>query len=234
MEIQSPHVGSIPTKERSMGEEREQEMLNIAAFCPSTRALGPGNRAVIWVQGCPFHCAGCISPEWIPQKMVFQYTPHQMAEVILSLPDIGGITVSGGEPMLQAEALSRLIRLIRQQRDLDVICFTGYRYRQLREQPGNAAIQDFLGTIDVLIDGPYIQKLHTDRGLRGSSNQKIIHLTGRLRRFNLEDAPRNVEFLISDRQILMVGIPTSRLAVHDLLDQMTAHGGRKESVCEWT
>ena len=40
--------------------------INVAAIIPSTHALGPGERAVVWVQGCPFHCSGCIAPEWLP------------------------------------------------------------------------------------------------------------------------------------------------------------------------
>ena len=215
-------------------EGMEQLCLNIAAVCPSTHALGPGNRAVVWVQGCPFHCAGCISPDWIPQKTATLYLPSQLAKVILSSPELTGITISGGEPMLQAAGLVKMIRLIKQQRDVDVICFTGFQYRNLCRFPENNAIHDLLSLVDVLIDGPYIQKLHTDKGLRGSENQNIIHLTGRLKHINLESQPRNIELLISPQHILMVGIPTTQMKAHQLINQMATLGRQKESVNEWT
>jgi pyruvate-formate lyase-activating enzyme len=41
--------------------------LNIAATCQATYALGPGLRSAVWVQGCPFRCPGCISPDWVKE-----------------------------------------------------------------------------------------------------------------------------------------------------------------------
>src|SRR5690348_11966108 len=35
-------------------------LVRVAATCTGTRALGPGLRSVVWVQGCPFRCAGCL------------------------------------------------------------------------------------------------------------------------------------------------------------------------------
>ena len=44
------------------------EALNVAAVCQATRALGPGLRAVVWVQGCPCRCPGCVAPDWMALK----------------------------------------------------------------------------------------------------------------------------------------------------------------------
>src|SRR5215213_2874097 len=104
--------------------------LNIAAIAGCTQALGPGIRAVIWVQGCPLNCRGCLAPDWIPFVPATFMTPEQILEG-LDLEQISGLTFSGGEPMEQAAGLAKLVRLARQKKDLDLICFTGYRYEQL-------------------------------------------------------------------------------------------------------
>ncbi len=177
--------------------------LNLAAFCPSTRALGPGERAALWVQGCPFHCSGCIAPDWLPFKPANLVSPADLARRILASP-VTGLTLSGGEPMLQAQALSDLVALLRAQRSIDVICFTGFRYEQLQDLPSAALL---LAQLDLLIDGPYLGALNDNRGLRGSSNQRFIFLSPRLRGFDFASAPRKVEVFLSDGQAFLVGVP---------------------------
>ena len=176
-----------------------------------TTALGPGTRAAIWVQGCNLHCPGCISPDWIPFKPALRLTPGQVVDK-LSLDEITGLTFSGGEPMEQALALAEVVRLARQRRDLDVICFTGYRYEKLLKKPANSGVPDLLELVDVLIDGPYIREQNDSVGLRGSKNQRIIYLTDRLQVYQLENQARKVEFKIEDGSLTMVGIPTPGVA----------------------
>ncbi|MBE0697352.1 MAG: radical SAM protein, partial [Anaerolineaceae bacterium] len=92
---------------------QEKIVLNIAAICKGTRSLGPGLRAVVWVQGCPFQCPGCIAPDWIPIHPSHLYSPEQLVDDLLGDPHIQGLTFSGGEPMLQAVGLAFLSRLAR-------------------------------------------------------------------------------------------------------------------------
>ncbi len=187
------------------------DILNVAATCPATNALGPGLRAVVWVQGCVFHCPGCIAPDWIPIRPARLVQPEILVAELLADPRVRGLTFSGGEPMLQAAGLARLARLAREQRDLDVICFTGYQKSTLENSPPGPGVADLLDQIDVLIDGPYIARLNDNRGLRGSSNQRIHYLTGRLAGFKLDDISRRVEIKLSDGQALLVGVPPVRL-----------------------
>ena len=182
--------------------------LNLASFTASTRALGPGLRSAIWVQGCALHCPGCIVPEWQEKVNNLLLTVDQVADWIYSTPSISGLTISGGEPTLQAEALCELIMRVKKRRDLDVICFTGYPLEYLMGQmAAHPAISQLLDLLDVLIDGPYIQKLDDNKGLRGSSNQRIHHLTPRLSYFDFENAPRSAEFHIFNREMILVGVP---------------------------
>lgn len=187
------------------------DVLNIAATCPATAALGPGLRAVVWVQGCIFHCPGCIAPEWIPIQPARLVQPEDLVSELLIDPAVSGLTFSGGEPMLQASGLARLARLARQKRDLNIICFTGFQKSTLENSPPGPGVADLLDQTDVLIDGPYIARLNDNRGLRGSSNQRIHYLTDRLAGIELDDIARRVEIKLSDGQALLVGVPPARL-----------------------
>ena len=182
--------------------------LNLAEICPATRTLGPGQRFVIWVQGCCFNCRGCISPDWIPQKPATLVDPQKLADYILSVSGTEGLTVSGGEPMLQATALSELFTYLRQHRDLSIICFTGFTIEQLQSK-SESAIHRVLALIDVLIDGQYISELNDNKGSRGSSNQVVHFLTPRhLPEASLfTERKRDVEIHIRDDSALMVGVP---------------------------
>lgn len=186
-------------------------LLNIAALCPSTNALGPGRRAVVWVQGCVFHCPGCIAPDWIPLRPARLVAPEVLVEELLADPEVTGLTFSGGEPMLQAVGLAQVARLARLKRELNIICFTGFIRAQLELVPPGPGVADLMDQVDVLIDGPYISRLNNNLGLRGSQNQKIHHLTDRLAGVDLENQTRKAEVVLSDGQAMMVGVPPRHL-----------------------
>jgi anaerobic ribonucleoside-triphosphate reductase activating protein len=188
-------------------------ILNVAAVCSATQTLGPGLRAVVWVQGCPFHCQGCIAPDWIPFKPARLMDAEELVAELLSNPVVSGLTFSGGEPMKQAAGLAAVARLARQRRNLDIVCFTGYKIEKLLKPPLDPAVQELLAVVDVLIDGSYIARLNDNQGLRGSSNQRIHHLSLRLKDFDFENITRQVEMQIADGQILMVGVPPKGIEI---------------------
>lgn len=181
--------------------------INVAATYKGTRALGPGSRSVIWVQGCPFHCPGCIAPDWIPIRTSRLATPEELLNELLDDPEISGLTLSGGEPFLQATALAHLALLARKRREINIICFTGYDLSTLQKMPPEPGAKLLLDQIDVLIDGLYIQDQNDNRGMRGSANQKIHYLTGRLRDFDFESQSRQAEIYVKDGAIWLVGVP---------------------------
>ncbi|MBN2149707.1 MAG: radical SAM protein [Anaerolineales bacterium] len=193
---------------RSFHHQIGIDTLNLAAFCPQTRAHGPGLRAVVYVQGCPFRCPGCIAPEWQEQKQAELVNVHDLARRILAEP-VTGLSLSGGEPMLQAGALANLVAILRQERpSLDIICFTGFQLGQL-VLSANADIEHLLYLVDVLIDGPYVEALNNNRGLRGSTNQVVHRLTKRSKRlaYDFENSPRQVEIHVYQKGYMLVGVP---------------------------
>lgn len=192
--------------------------LNVASTWPSTTSLGPGTRAVVWVQGCPFQCPGCVSPDWIPFHKAREVTPAVLAKELLADPNVTGLTFSGGEPMMQAAGLAEVIRLARRERDLSLICFSGFKLERLRSRPPSPGVDDLLAEIDVLIDGPYVAALNDNRGLRGSSNQRVHYLTDRLQHsdYDFEGKARQAEVHVHADSVTMVGVPP-----HHLLDTLT-------------
>ena len=184
-------------------------VLNVAEICSATYALGPGQRFAIWLQGCCFRCQGCVSPDWIPLKVAHPVNTTVLADRIVSTPGVEGVTISGGEPMLQAKALLTLFKLLRQHQDISIMCFTGFTIESLRAQ-ANPDIDEILNIIDVIIDGQYIEALNDNKGWRGSSNQVVHFLSER----HLSDThlflerDRHVEIHLNENEnMLVVGVP---------------------------
>ena len=97
-------------------------------------ALGPGTRFGVWVAGCNRNCPGCIAQSTHDMKSGDPIDTGALAwEIITSNAD--GITVSGGEPFLQAEALAEMLRIVRGKRDMGVIVYTGYTLEELAAVP---------------------------------------------------------------------------------------------------
>jgi anaerobic ribonucleoside-triphosphate reductase activating protein len=206
-------MGQVPSPLFAVDEPANPvEYLNVAATCSSTRSLGPGLRSVVWVQGCVFNCPGCVAPDWIPIRPARLVQPEELIDELLQDPRVTGITFSGGEPMLQANGLTRLARLARARRDINIICFTGFQRGYLEKTPPMPGIADLLDQVDVLIDGPYIERLNDNRGLRGSYNQRIHYLSGRLSEYKLDDQKRQADIILQEGQAMLVGVPPLNLA----------------------
>ena len=86
-----------------------------------------------------------------------------------------GLTISGGEPFLQAQALYELVNLIRAKRDIGIIVYTGYTLDEIL-QSKDLYMCRFLEQIDLLIDGPYIEELNDGMNLGGRQIREQLHL----------------------------------------------------------
>jgi len=140
--------------------------------------LGPGRRIGLWTQGCTIRCPGCISPDtWAPGPGVTEVV-QAVAVLAAWAADAEGLTVSGGEPFDQPDALAELLRGWRALSDDDVLVFSGYPFARL--EPWIAA---YPGLIDALVAGPFLKGEPQTLALRGSDNQTLHLLTaaGRMR-----------------------------------------------------
>ena len=175
------------------------------------KTLGPGSRYALWVQGCPHNCKGCIAAESHSSNEGGEYvdTEQILREIAEQRKVLTGITISGGEPFMQSKQLNDILKGVIAM-GLDVICYTGFLYEELKESK-DTHIKEMLGYIDILIDGKYIEELNTGSYLRGSDNQRIIHLKDTYKKYekmmnSLKN--RNVEFKIKDNKtIFIAGIP---------------------------
>ena len=103
-------------------------------------------------------------------------TTQQLMKIIVADP-FANVTFSGGDPMYQAAGFAELARAIHQQTNKDIWCFTGFTFESLIQVDQ----RELLENIDVLVDGPFIERLKDpDLLFRGSSNQRIINVPASL------------------------------------------------------
>ena len=161
---------------------RRTGLINMTGYVEESLANGPGGpRAVVWTQGCQHACKGCQNPEtWDTEKVVQLVSARQLADRILANAKHLGVTYSGGEPFLQARGLSQVSKIIRAERGLTTVCYTGFTYEELTGPAAPDAADEFLREIDLLIDGRFVESLKSaDQRAhiwRGSSNQRLIWL----------------------------------------------------------
>lgn len=137
-------------------------------------ALGPGKRVAIWVSGCNRKCPFCANPELWERHEEQKIDVNSVADYVNALHDRGidGITLTGGEPLDQAEELGEFVCGL--QFKTEILVFSGYRLDELRIDPVK---KKFLTQIDVLVDGEYINEKNDGKApLRGSTNQTIHYL----------------------------------------------------------
>ena len=136
---------------------------------------GPGVRIVYFAQGCPHHCPGCHNPETHAPLGGTLYSIRTLADLVISDPLLDGITLSGGEPFEQPEAMSELVTRIRTARaELNVWAWSGYMMERLMEDPRRRALAELC---DVIVDGPFVRERRTlDLPWRGSDNQRVIEV----------------------------------------------------------
>lgn len=185
--------------------------LKVGYIWPNTTVLGPGHRYVIWTQGCHRRCFRCSSPELQLMEGGVEKDVESLANDICATSGIDGITISGGEPFLQQDALSEMLTLVSRRRpELTVMMYSGY----MIEEISNSRRLTILDQIDLLIDGEYIDEQNTDGiGLRGSANQRFHFLTDRLLPYEEEithGSRKREMHLWGEYEILTIGIPSRR------------------------
>ena len=121
---------------------------------------------------------GCHNPQTWDKNSGIPFTSDVVDEILqaLSEPFCNGLTLSGGDPLAtyNYETVLDLCKLVKNQFPTKTIwIYTGYVFDEVKVK-----YPEILNYIDVLVDGPYIEKLR-DKKLqyRGSSNQNIIRLT---------------------------------------------------------
>ena len=162
--------------------------LRVHAFLPASYANGPGRRAVVWVQGCTLGCTGCFNPESHPGGG--EPVPvDDLCARILAL-GVEGVTLTGGEPLQQPDAVAALLARFRTESDLSVVLFTGYTWREARRRAPEVLVH-----VDVLLAGRYDPR-----------RPKTAHfLTTRYHQGHLDAVPPAEVLIAADGTVTLTG-----------------------------
>lgn len=177
--------------------------------------LGYGKRIGLWLQGCSLGCPGCCSQDTWDKDGGAAIDVAELLDWCRagSGGDPDGVTISGGEPFEQAEALATLLSGLRAwtqslDREVDLLCYSGLPLRRL--QTDYALI---LALLDAIVPEPFVQMLPAT-ALRGSSNQPLVALSdlGR-RRYSggsvSGSAAKRLQIQVDENRIWMIGIPSA-------------------------
>ncbi|KIM07211.1 MAG: hypothetical protein KU38_10780 [Sulfurovum sp. FS08-3] len=166
--------------------------------------LGPNKRVGVWFDGCSLGCAGCISVHTWQQKEKNKSSVAKIVEEV-SQYDTQRVTVSGGEPFEQPEALLALLQALRDKGFNDILVYSGYEFAYLQEHFG-----EILKYIDALIDGRFEQNQESKEVYRGSANQTLYVLNEALQPLYEEfrvSTKRELQIVDTNQQLYVLGIP---------------------------
>lgn len=148
-------------------------MISILDIVHDTMVDGPGFRTTIYCAGCPNACPGCHNPQSWDINNGHKVSTEEILKEIIDDP-FADVTFSGGDPMFQPDGFAELADAIRQKTTKTIWCYTGFRYEDILK---NAKQKNLLEKLDVLVDGPFVQKLRDEElFFRGSSNQRLINV----------------------------------------------------------
>ncbi len=165
-----------------MPEDVMSQPLRLSGIVEESIVDGPGLRYVLFTQGCPHRCRGCHNPQTHSFEGGFLFTAKAALEQFDGNPLLAGVTLSGGEPFLQAAPLYAVAQGVHE-RGKTVVTYTGYTFETLQEMAVHDPwITRLLDLTDLLIDGPYVEELRDmELRFRGSSNQRLLDRSERKR-----------------------------------------------------
>lgn len=149
--------------------------IRLAGLVPESIVDGPGYRLAVFVQGCPHACPGCHNPKTHDFAGGYLSDTGEIVAKLGRNPLVRGVTLTGGEPMMQPEALCEIASAAKE-KGMNVWCYTGFTLEALVRE-GNPARMSLLEMIDVLVDGPYVaHERSLDLLYCGSKNQRLIDM----------------------------------------------------------
>lgn len=142
--------------------------ISVAKIVCSTSVDGVGLRNSLYVAGCPLRCENCHNSQFWD---ISSGTERTIEDVFAELnQDDCNISILGGEPLLQYEAVMELCKMIKERTPKTIWLWSGYTLDYILEH-----YPDILQYANVLVDGPFVQSLaEPNLPWRGSTNQNVI------------------------------------------------------------
>ncbi len=162
--------------------------MNWAEIKTNDIANGEGVRTSLFVSGCRHHCKNCFNSMTWDFGYGQLFTEETMEEIFKSVDHdwINGITLLGGEPFEpenQKVLVPFLVMFHERFPNKNVWCYTGFTLEQIlgegepKSRAATEIAKEMLTLIDVLVDGPFVEELHSiTLKFRGSSNQRVIDI----------------------------------------------------------
>jgi anaerobic ribonucleoside-triphosphate reductase activating protein len=148
-------------------------LIRIAGITEDSIVDGPGLRLTVFVQGCKHGCKGCHNPQTHDPDGGKGINTNRIIDMMYKNPILHGVTLSGGEPFNQAMACYDIAQAAKQM-GLNVWCYTGWTWEALQQEADPAKLA-LLRTVDVLVDGPFVESQRSlELTFCGSRNQRLI------------------------------------------------------------
>ncbi len=148
----------------------DDKTLSVAKIVYSTSVDGVGLRNSLYVAGCPIKCEGCHNSQFWD---INNGTIRTLEDVFADLcQDQCNVSILGGEPLLQYEAVLELCKMIKERTPKTIWLWSGYTLDYIRDK-----YPEILMYINVLVDGPYVESLaKPNLQWKGSTNQRVIDI----------------------------------------------------------
>lgn len=200
---------------------KNSTVLNLADLNEMTTAEGPGRRFAIWLQGCPIRCVGCWNRDMWSMKKRHLVDVKKLLNYVREYEErIDGVTILGGEPLVQATPLSEFVKLLKGETNLSVMLYTGYELTDIKDPHSIWLVEN----CDIVVLGPFKIELKKD-GLKwkGSENQYIkINDPAYEKYFLYEDELDVVEITFNKQnmEVTIIGYPDETILKSILRENM--------------
>ncbi len=176
---------------------------NISHIEYNCMIYGPGERTIIWFQGCSTHCKGCWNTAMWSFKPVNLIEREDLLKLLLDTKN-KNVTILGGEPLDQSDNLLWILNKLKKE-SFHIMLYTGYEVDEIESSPIRKEICEYP---DILIIGRYREEQrNTFLRWRGSSNQKIITKDD----IAIDEANEVEIDIDEDGKIVCMGYPTREL-----------------------
>jgi len=181
--------------------------IKINYILEASKVQGPGTRFTIWVQGCSIRCQSCKNKDTWDFNSGESINIDTLATKIKKSSSTG-LTITGGEPLDQFDAVYNLITKV--SNDKDIFLCSGYTLKQINDDPYKRTI---LSCIDMICAGPFDETQICQSEWKGSRNQEIACFSKRANELRQKHKPLKTEYRINKHtgQVLVTGftVPSS-------------------------
>ncbi|MBX4262353.1 radical SAM protein [Clostridium estertheticum] len=156
---------------------------------------GTGKRSVVWTQGCSLNCKGCFNKsthDFIANK---GYETKMLAREVADFKQ-NGLTISGGEPLDQAESLLDFIMAFREISSSTILLFTGYTLDEIKSDDKKIRV---IKNVDGVISGRYIEGKIWE-------GKNLLIISGRISPEDLKPLSQ-IEFISDNNENILTGYP---------------------------